>query len=69
MDEDEIVRVMAPFGQSSGSFARTSEGPGLGLTLVHSLIRLHGGAFELVSQKGIGTTASVIIPAARTRVT
>lgn len=65
LDDDEIVRVMAPFGQASGNFNRSSSGPGLGLTLVNSLTRLHGGHFEMISQKGVGTTAIVILPASR----
>jgi signal transduction histidine kinase len=37
----------------------------LGLTLVTSLMRLHGGHLELVSQKGIGTTATLVFPRKR----
>jgi hypothetical protein len=33
--------------------------------LVDSLIRLHGGRLELISQKGIGTTVTLIIPEKR----
>lgn len=65
LNADELARIKTPFGQASGQFARSSSGPGLGLTLVHSLVRLHSGTFDLVSQKGIGTTASVILPASR----
>ncbi len=65
LDDEEIARVMAPFGQTSGSFARSSSGPGLGLTLVNALTRLHGGHFEITSQKGVGTTASIILPSSR----
>jgi PAS domain S-box-containing protein len=65
LDDEEIARLTAPFGQVSGNFARTSSGPGLGLTLVNSLVKLHGGHFEIVSRKGIGTTVSIILPASR----
>ncbi len=65
LDQDEIARIMAPFGQTSGRFDRGSSGPGLGLTLVHSLMRLHGGVFDILSQKGVGTTAYIIFPAER----
>lgn len=67
LDDEEVARVMAPFGLASGSFARSSSGPGLGLTLVNSLTKLHGGRFEMMSQKGVGTTAMVIFPSVRTR--
>lgn len=65
LDEDELNRVMAPFGHASSHFTRDSSGSGLGLTLVHSLARVHGGRLELFSQKGVGTTAAVIFPASR----
>jgi PAS domain S-box-containing protein len=67
LDDEEVARVMAPFGLASGSFARSSSGPGLGLTLVNSLTKLHGGRFEMMSQKGVGTTAMVVFPSVRTR--
>ena len=35
------------------------------ITLVASLMRLHGGEFEMFSQKGIGTTATIIFTAKR----
>lgn len=65
LDTDEITRIMAPFGHANGRFDRTSSGPGLGLTLVHALMRLHGGTFDILSQKGVGTTAFVTFPATR----
>jgi PAS domain S-box-containing protein len=67
LDAEEMERVMAPFGHASSHFTRDSSSPGLGLTLVNSLMRLHGGRFEMFSQKGIGTTAAVIFPAVRVR--
>lgn len=65
LDEDEMVKALAPFGQVDASHKRRNSGTGLGLTLVDSLIRLHGGQFELISQKGIGTSAIVTFPADR----
>jgi PAS domain S-box-containing protein len=67
LDAEEIERVMAPFGQATSSFSRTSTGAGLGLTLVNSLIKLHGGRIEMFSQKGIGTTVVVVFPVSRVR--
>lgn len=69
LDAEEIARVMTPFGgQATGSFSRSSSGAGLGLTLVHLLTRLHGGRVEMVSQKGVGTTVGVTLPAGRLQV-
>ncbi len=65
LDEDEIKKALSPFGQVDNDLARDNSGTGLGLTLADALMRLHGGALELFSQKGIGTTVSLILPAER----
>jgi signal transduction histidine kinase len=65
LDESEIEKALSPFGQIETSLNRTGSGAGLGLTLVDSLMKLHGGKLELFSQKGIGTTATLIFPARR----
>ncbi len=65
LTDDEMVKALSPFGQVSTEHKRKKSGTGLGLTLVKSLIELHGGEFELVSQKNIGTTATLIFPQKR----
>ena len=65
LDDEGIEKAMSPFGQVNSDLNRSGSGTGLGLTLVHSLVKLHGGEFELFSQKGIGTTATIILPASR----
>ncbi len=62
---DEIKKALSPFGQVNNEFNRDNSGTGLGLTLVNALLKLHGGTLELFSQKGIGTTATVVMPARR----
>ncbi|MBI1216033.1 MAG: PAS domain S-box protein [Alphaproteobacteria bacterium] len=65
MSEEEIKKAMQPFGKVDTTFSGMKEGTGLGLTIVESLVRLHGGQFQIISQKGLGTTARVILPASR----
>ncbi len=65
MSDSELEKALSPFGQVEVEHSRTTSGTGLGLTLVKSLIELHGGELDLVSQKGIGTTATLIFPAKR----
>jgi signal transduction histidine kinase len=65
LDEAEIEKALSPFGQVDSSLHRVGSGAGLGLTLVDSLIKLHGGRLELFSQKGVGTTATIVFPARR----
>lgn len=65
LDEAEIKKALSPFGQVETAFNRAGSGAGLGLTLVDSLMKLHGGRLELFSKKGVGTTATVVFPARR----
>lgn len=62
--ETEIPKVMQPFHQESGDYARRAGGTGLGLAIVEGLTRLHGGAVALHSVKGQGTTVEVTFPRA-----
>ncbi len=61
----EIEKALSPFGQVETGLNKSETGTGLGLTLVQSLMTLHGGQFELFSQKGVGTTATLIFPTKR----
>ncbi len=65
LSEEEIKKALSPFGQINSGHNRSKSGTGLGLTLVDALISLHGGSLEMISQKGIGTTATLVFPARR----
>lgn len=65
MSRQEIDKALSAFGQVETAFSRTTSGAGLGLTLVDSLVKLHGGSLEIFSEKGIGTTVTVVFPARR----
>ncbi len=65
LTDEEVEKALSPFGQVSTGFNRSESGTGLGLTLVQSLMELHGGSFELFSQKGVGTTATLVFPPKR----
>jgi PAS domain S-box-containing protein len=65
LDESEISKALSPFGQIETGLDKNNSGTGMGLTLVDSLIKLHGGELDIFSQKGLGTTASILIPEAR----
>jgi PAS domain S-box-containing protein len=59
---DKMAIVLEPFRQADMSLHREYEGTGLGLSLVNSMTKLHGGRFDLASVEGQGTTASVWLP-------
>lgn len=65
MDEEELAKAMEPFGQVDSTHARKFQGTGLGLPLTKSLTELHDGVFEIMSEKGRGTTVKIQFPPER----
>ena len=62
---EDMQTVLAPFGQVESAFSRKNHGAGLGLPLARSLTELHGGTLTIDSELGVGTTATVTLPAVR----
>ncbi len=62
---EDIPKALAPFQQIDGDLDRKYEGTGLGLPLAKALIEMHGGSLDLQSEVGVGTTATVRLPADR----
>ena len=60
--DDDLATALASFGQIDGSLGRSYDGTGLGLPLVKSFMEMHGGVFEIESEFGVGTTASLVFP-------
>ncbi len=56
-------RVFGKFERGSGRSGQRHVGVGLGLSLVKSLVELHGGRIELTSQLGAGTQVVCRLPA------
>jgi two-component system, cell cycle sensor histidine kinase PleC len=65
MSLDDIPKAMQPFGQLGDVHTRNRPGTGLGLPIVKSLVELHDGKFQLVSEIGVGTSAEISFPARR----
>jgi PAS domain S-box-containing protein len=59
---EELPHVFERFYQVRRTKARTHEGSGIGLALVHELIRLHGGTVDVSSTVGQGTCFTITIP-------
>ncbi len=62
---EALPRLFDRFFRLEGGRGRTSEGTGIGLALVHELVRLHGGTIEVESHLGAGSTFTVAIPLGR----
>lgn len=60
--EHEVSHLFERFHRVQGARARTHEGSGIGLSLVHELVRLHGGNIRVQSELGRGSTFEVRIP-------
>jgi two-component system sensor histidine kinase VicK len=57
--DDSLRRIFKPFVRLNG---REGEGAGLGLTLVRSLVELHGGSVYVRSVEGDGTAIHITVP-------
>jgi two-component system cell cycle sensor histidine kinase PleC len=66
MTPEQIPLALEPFRQVASPFARNTEGTGLGLALVKSLIECHDGRLEIQSTLHRGTTVRLVLPPART---
>jgi nitrogen fixation/metabolism regulation signal transduction histidine kinase len=58
MDPDALARVFEPY------FSTKATGTGLGLPIARRNIELSGGSIQVESEKGVGTTVRVRLPAA-----
>lgn len=62
ISDDDQKELFQPFKQVDGSLTRKHMGTGLGLSITRQLAGLLGGSVRLKSEKGVGTTVSVLIP-------
>jgi len=60
MTAEELERIFNP------EYTTKEKGLGLGLPLSHEIIRGHGGEIRVTSQKDVGTTFEILLPAAKT---
>jgi nitrogen fixation/metabolism regulation signal transduction histidine kinase len=58
MDADAVARIFEPY------FSTRAAGTGLGLTIAKRNVELNGGTIDVESQRGVGTTVTITLPAA-----
>lgn len=62
LPEGELERVFEPFRRAEGSRSRETGGVGLGLAVVRSVVRAHGGEVTLANRPEGGLAATVTLP-------
>ena len=62
MAPESLARVGEPFFQAHDGLDRRYEGTGLGLSIVKGLVDLHDGTLRAMSEIGVGTTMTVLLP-------
>jgi signal transduction histidine kinase len=65
MDDSTLAHAFEPFFTTKPA----GEGSGLGLAMVHAIVRRHGGTVQIDSELGLGSTVRMIVPAASTQAT
>ena len=58
----EIPRLFERFHRVASAQGRSFEGSGIGLALVHELVKLHGGDISAESEPGRGATFTITLP-------
>lgn len=63
MAPETVAAALEPFRQLDGALSRRFEGAGLGLSIAKALAELHGGALNIQSAVGEGTSVTIALPA------
>jgi two-component system, OmpR family, phosphate regulon sensor histidine kinase PhoR len=65
IEPGELKRIFKPFYQVDRTLSRKGSGCGLGLSIVDSIVKAHGGTVAVESELGRGSTFSISLPTAK----
>lgn len=60
--EKDLPYIFDRFYRSDDSIKEDTRGSGLGLSIVKSIVDAHGGTIDIMSNYGVGTTVTIILP-------
>ena len=63
IEKEQLGMIFDRFKQVNKSLSRNAEGTGIGLSLVKSITKLHGGSIYVESEVGKGSKFTVMLPA------
>ena len=61
--DDKLPFIFDKFYRVEEHLTSSTRGSGLGLFIIHSIVRAHGGTISVESEVGRGTTFTLILPA------
>ena len=62
----DLKRIFRKFERGAAAKASSIQGTGLGLAMVHGILRAHGGSVRVESEENRGSTFTLLIPCAAT---
>jgi len=60
--QDKLEQIFTRFHQVDKTLSRNYEGSGIGLSLVKSMVEMHGGTISVISEQGKGSKFIVTLP-------
>lgn len=66
IEEQYLENIFDRFGQVDKSLSRTTEGSGIGLSIVKSIVEMHNGNITVESEVGAGSIFKIELPAIKT---
>jgi signal transduction histidine kinase len=64
MDQKEVKQIFQKFYRTKKAEESGEAGTGIGLSIVQQIVEQHGGQIDVVSQPGVGSCFTLVLPAA-----